>query len=148
MAMFKYFKRELRPSFKPSILTEKDIEVAQKSIANAVSVAAEKSHNRGQYNSYSKEQHALIGKYAAENGATKAAKHYTAAWGIEINESTARRFKEKYLNKLKDEVLEQHKQQAENKEASDGEEQKDEPIVITKLEIKPRGRPLLLGEQG
>jgi len=50
------------------------------------------------------------------------AKHYTAIWGIEINESTARRFKEKYLNKLKDEVLKQRKRQAESKEASDGEE--------------------------
>jgi len=125
-------------------LTEKDIEAAQKSVDNAVSVAAEKSHNRGQYNSYSKEQCAMIRKYAAENGATKAAKHYTAARGIEINESTARRFKEKYLHKLKDEVLEQHKRQAESKEASDGEEQKDEPIVITELETKPRGRPVLL----
>ena len=95
MAMFKYVKREVRPSFKPSILSQKDIEAAQKSTANAVSTVAEKSHNRGQYNSYSKEQRALIGKYAAENGATNAEKHYTAAWGIDINESTARRFKDK-----------------------------------------------------
>jgi len=43
--------------------------------------------------------------------------------------------------------LEQRKRQAESKEASDGEEQKDECIVITELETKPRGRPVLLGEQ-
>ena len=88
--------KEARPSFKPSISSQKDIEAAQKSITNAVSTVTEKSHNRGQYNSYSKEQHALIGKYAAENGVTNAAKHYTAAWGIEINEFMARRFKDKY----------------------------------------------------
>ena len=32
----------------------------------------------------------MIGKYAAENGATRAAKHYRAVWGIPINETTAR----------------------------------------------------------
>ena len=26
----------------------------------------------------------MIGKYAAENGPTSAAKHYTAVWGIKI----------------------------------------------------------------
>ena len=140
-------KEKRDQAFKPSILSQKDIKAAQKSIANAVNTVSEKSHNRRQYNSYSKEQRALIGKYAAENGATNAAKHYTAAWGIDINESTARRFKDKYLKKLKDEILEQRKQQAEINEASEGEEHKDEPIVITKLETELRGRPLLLGEQ-
>ena len=41
------------------------------------------------YNSYTPEQWARIRKYATENGATRAAKHYTAVWGIFINESTA-----------------------------------------------------------
>ena len=83
-------KREARPSYKPSILSQQDIEGAQKLVADAVNTAANKSQRRGQYNSYSKEQRAMIGKYAAENGATRAAKHYSAVWGIPINESTAR----------------------------------------------------------
>ena len=37
----------------------------------------EKSQSRGKYDSYSKEQRAMIGKYAPENGPTSAAKHYT-----------------------------------------------------------------------
>ena len=69
--MLKYVKREVRPSGNSSFLSQKDIEAAQKSIANAVSTAAEKSQHRGQYNSYSKEQRAMIGKYATENGATR-----------------------------------------------------------------------------
>ena len=35
----------------------------------------------------------LVCKYTAENGATNAAKHYTATWGINVNESTAKRLK-------------------------------------------------------
>ena len=144
MAMFKYVKVAPRKSCSPSILSQKDIESTQKSIANAVSVAAEKSQSRGKYNSYSKEQRAMIGKYTAENGPTCAAKHYTAVWGIKINESTARRLKKEYLEKLKEEISENRRRQA---EASDAEEHKDEPIVISELETKPRGRPVRLGEQ-
>ena len=144
MAMLKYVKVAPRKSCSPSILSQKDIKAAQKSIPNAVSVAAEKSQSRGKYNSYSKEQRAMIGKYAAENGPTCAAKHYTAVWGIMINESTARRLKKEYLEKLKEEISENCRRQA---EASDTEEHKDEPIVISELETKPRGRPVRLGEQ-
>ena len=51
MAMLKYVKVAPRKSCSPSILSQKDIEAAQKSIANAVSVAAEKSQSCGKYNS-------------------------------------------------------------------------------------------------
>ena len=36
--MLKYVKREVRPSCKPSILSQQDIEAAQKSIAEAVNM--------------------------------------------------------------------------------------------------------------
>jgi len=48
------------------------------------------------------QQRAKIGKYAAENGPTKAAKCFTTIWGIHVNESTARRLKSEYLGKLKE----------------------------------------------
>ena len=89
----------------------------------------------------------MIGKYAAENGATRAAKHYTAVLGIEINESTARRFKAKHLEKLNEKIMEQRQKQAETPNISHSEEIKEEPITITELETKPRGRPVLLGEE-
>ena len=69
----------------------------------------------GNYNSYTPEQWARIGKYASENGATRAAKHYTAVWGISINESTARILKsEPHLIKLKQEISERKDQQGED----------------------------------
>ena len=55
------------------------------------------------------------GKYASKNGATRTAKHYTAVWGISINESTARILKsEPYLIKLKQEISERKDQQGED----------------------------------
>ena len=52
-------------------------------------MASDKSHQRGKYNYYSPEQRAGIGKYAVENGATRAAKH--SLQYFYIKESTARR---------------------------------------------------------
>ena len=80
MALLKYMKTEVRPNFKPSVLTPKDNEAAQISVAKAVSAAAERSRTRGQYNAYSNKQRAKIGKYAAENGATNVAKYYSATF--------------------------------------------------------------------
>ena len=62
--------------------------------------------SRGTYNSYTPQKRAKIGKYAAENGPMRAAKHFTATWGIHVNESTARRLKSEYLKKLKEVVSE------------------------------------------
>jgi len=73
-------KKEVQLSFKPSVLTPKDNEAAQISVAKAVSAAAERSRMRGQYNAYSNEQKAKIGKYAVENGVTNAAKYYSATF--------------------------------------------------------------------
>ena len=75
-----------------------------------------------------------------ENGAMRAATHFTAAWGISINESTARRLKLEYLMKLKQEISERKDQQGEDTTTG-------EPVVIKTLETKNRGRPLLLGKE-
>ena len=50
---------------------------------------ATSSGKRGKYNTYTPEERARIGKYAAENGATRAAKHFSKTMGRSINESTA-----------------------------------------------------------
>ena len=55
--------RTRRPSCSPSILSQGDIEAVQKSVNNAISMAAEKSQHPREYNWYSKEQRAMIGKY-------------------------------------------------------------------------------------
>jgi len=40
------------------------------------------------YNCYTGKQRAQIGKYAAENGPTRAAKNFAALWKVDMNEST------------------------------------------------------------
>jgi len=79
----------------------------------------------------------MLGKYSAENGSTCAAKHYSAVLGIPVNKSTTRRVKERYLEKLKEAILEQRSKQAESQDDSDQDkERKEEPIVISELETK------------
>lgn len=60
---------------------------------------------RGSYTTYTPEQKALIGRYAAENGNAKAVQKYTAELGVSVKESTVRQFKKAYylqLNEGKD----------------------------------------------
>ena len=59
--------------------------------------AAKKKKVGGKQNTYFQEERAQIGKYAAENGASKAARPFSKKTGIEMNESTPRKFKSKYL---------------------------------------------------
>ena len=134
--MLQFVKRDVHLSGQTCVLSQG----AQKSISKAVDVASDKSHQRRKYNSYFPEQWARIGKYAVENGAMRAAKHFTAAWGISMNESTARRLKSEYLMKLKQEISERKDQQAEDTTTG-------VPVVNKTLETKDRGRPLLLGKE-
>uniref|UniRef100_A0A1X7U379 Uncharacterized protein n=1 Tax=Amphimedon queenslandica TaxID=400682 RepID=A0A1X7U379_AMPQE len=67
-----------------------------------------RSRHSVQYNNYTAEDRARIGKYAVENGPTRAARHFSAIWNMKINESTARRLKSEYiaqLNERKDEEV-------------------------------------------
>ena len=60
---------------------------------------------RGSYTTYTPEQKAMIGRYAAENGNSKAVHKYSAELGISVKESTVRQFKKAYylqLNEGKD----------------------------------------------
>ena len=62
---------------------------------------------------------------------------------MHINESTARRLQTEYLQMLKKEIL----KEKDRPSRSDEDTAPREPIVITSLETKDRGRPLLLGEE-
>ena len=131
MAMLKFVRREVHSSGSSSRLSEEEIEAAKKGVTKALNAASDstESQKRGKYNSYTPEQRAKIGKYAAENGPSCAAKHYTAVWGIHINESTVRRLKMEYLKMLKKEILKE-------KDRGDEDTAPREPIVITSLETK------------
>ena len=59
-------------------------------VNEVVEKALDETGKRGKYNKYSPNDRAKIGKYAAKNGATRAARHYSKVMGFSINESTAR----------------------------------------------------------
>ena len=81
MAMLRFIKRDVCPSGLNCVLLQGDIETTQKLISKAIDVVSDKSHQHGKYNCYTPKQWARIGKYAMENGATHAAKHFTAVLG-------------------------------------------------------------------
>ena len=76
-----------------SSLSGKDIELANKAVKRSLSGDSKPVtlSPRGKYNSYTPEERGRIGKYAAENGATKAAMHFSKLLDRKISESTARR---------------------------------------------------------
>ena len=109
MALRKYLEK-IEPEDKrksgedSSSLSRKDVEMAGREVRRVLeesaTVARQRSvphGRRGKYNCYSPEERASIGKYAAENGATRAAKHFSRTLGQTVNESTARRLKGEYL---------------------------------------------------
>jgi len=60
---------------------KKEAENADRAVATVLEAASK----RGKYNSYTFEQKAAIGKYAFENGATAAVKHYSKAWDMNVS---------------------------------------------------------------
>ena len=72
--LFKYFKRQEKPTNSGSLLIRNEIKEANKAVAKVLESTSEKAW-RGKYNYYTPVHRAEIGKYAAENGATNAAKH-------------------------------------------------------------------------
>ena len=87
---------------------------------------------RVKYNDYSASEKAQIGKYAAENGPTRAVQHFSKTLSMKIPETTSRRLKAEYLATLK----------VEKKEARGSEV----PQPVTVLLKMTAGRPLLLGK--
>lgn len=83
---------------------------------------AQRLNERKKHSSYSAEDRALIGKYAAEHGPTKASRHF------KVPESTARLMKKQYLVEL-------HAQRLNCQGVPE----------VTRLPTKQCGRPLLLG---
>ena len=114
VTLFKFFKRK-----EESLLTNKEAESADRAVAKVLE-ATSKEQPQGKYNSYNDEQRAKIGKYAFENGATTAARHYSNAWGVKIDESTARRLKGEYVEKFNEEMKDRKKK---------GKSAETEPVV-------------------
>ena len=94
MALLRYFtKRTVLPNEEQcTSLSRKELKEANKrvdmclkeSYKDKASENGVASSRRGQYNEYTSEQRAEIGKYSAENGPTRAARHFSEVLGIVI----------------------------------------------------------------
>ena len=106
MSILKYFakKKDTGDNFRlPDVtisvstsLSPKDIRSANESVKPLVkqlevNKPARKVSKREKYNGYSPEQIAEIDKYSAENGATRASRHFSTRWNMDIPESSVRR---------------------------------------------------------
>ena len=99
MALWKYVTRDNKKgTTKVFLPTPKETEKGDEAVKQALSELRTKS--RGNYNSYTPRKRAQIGQYAAENGPTRAAAHFSSLWKLNINELTARRLKSEYLQKF------------------------------------------------
>ena len=105
----------------------------RKTVGDGTTSCGTLNKQRHQYNDYSAKERADIGKYAAENGATNACKHFTKILGKTVPESTARRLKSEYLAALGTKI----------NSRVDGTGQR---VSVSALPKKVSGRPLLLGE--
>ena len=83
IALLKYLKREKDPlpdKENCPLLTEKELKSANTKVKDCLKKESSKTRiptTRGKYNGYKPEQRAQIGKYAGENGPTRAAKHFS-----------------------------------------------------------------------
>ena len=133
MAIYRYLKRKLPedrtlPTEVPS-LSAKDVERVNNDIKRAKLETPEKG--RGQYNVYTAKEKAQIGKYAAENGAASAVRHFSKVLSRNLPETTARRLKSVYLIALKSAAAKGGKKGA---------------VQVASLPKMAVGRPLILGK--
>ena len=107
MALYKCFSQDgptlpRKITCESSALTQKDLEKANAKVKRSIEREAtkpQKASPRGKYNDYTPQERAWIGKYAAENGPTKAAKHFSQVLNRKVPETTARRLKAEYLQR-------------------------------------------------
>ena len=137
MSILQYFKRTSSPSSSSSlpdpngalscVVPPRAIQMANEMVTDLTQTAKK----RGQYNSFSPQLRAAMGKYSSVHGSTRAARYYTRVLKKPICESTIRSIAKAY----QDELHQKH--------------QRDDPDEdeIRELPIKKRGRPLLLGEE-
>ena len=86
MALSKYFPKVSKEGDNKKLLpVSEEIKQADELVVKAL--VSSKSTSTGKYNSYTAQQRAPIGKYAAKHGPTNVAVHFSSLWKISINES-------------------------------------------------------------
>ena len=93
MALFKYFSRDVCSNKPQPSLTKVEKEL----VNDFVKESELKKGHKVTKHEYTPKERAAIGKYTAENGPSKACKHFTKELGRRIPESTARKLRDEYL---------------------------------------------------
>ena len=126
MSLLRYFQSKTPlPTVHQTAIGDRATSEANRQVERVV--GERQSRKRKRYTTYRDEDRAQIGRYAAENGNTKAVKRFKADLP-DLSESTERSFKPKYMTK----VQERRKE--------------NDFTTVTTIESKKRGRPLTLGE--
>ena len=107
---YSYFQKQEKHDCLPktpqpgSMLTELEIDKTNKVVEAVLDKRGEGDHTghskHGKYAIYTAVERARIGKYAAENGTTRACKHFSQLWKRDVPEATVRRLKNEYLTQL------------------------------------------------
>lgn len=124
MALFKYLQR-IDKCDDDKMLNS--IESQQTKTKDQSKMPQEREKKRGQYLKFSNEEKATIGKYASEHGVARAGRHFKDK---NVKESSIRDWKKAYEIEVNEKC----------KRAKPGE-----PVVVTTLPGKKRGRPPVLG---
>ena len=145
MSLFRFGFRPLTPTTSPATseiseadfcstlptLSESRLGVVEyQQVATAVNKElaappAKRKRGSGTYTTYTPTQHAMIGKYALENGNERARKHFLSEFS-NLPESTIRYFKKAYREEL------------------EKKRKKCDPQPVVEITAKPKGRPPIL----
>ncbi|XP_006819533.1 uncharacterized protein LOC102800823, partial [Saccoglossus kowalevskii] len=109
------------PRAEVSLVKAKAIEAANTAVEQSVSVS--RKRKRGDYNFYSDEVRAKIGRSALENGVMKTVRKFSKDLGKNVSESSVRSMRDSYVRKQK----------------------QDSSSIVTALPKGQRGQPLLIG---
>ena len=124
MSLYNYFHPVFSlPTSQQSGLSEHGTFEANKAVEQ---VSEKKAGEKWKYSSFTDEDRATVGKFAAENGNTAAIKHFKV--NHNVGESTVCNFNIKYIDQL-----EKHRKRG------------NASLPVTSIGTKKHGRPLTLG---
>ena len=83
-------------------MSEKELKSADQNVAKCLAISTNRTDTRQSYNGYSAEERAQIGKYAAENGPTRASKYFSKILKKKVPELSVRRLREDCFKKMKE----------------------------------------------
>ncbi|CAH1776978.1 unnamed protein product, partial [Owenia fusiformis] len=87
-------------------IEESSVRMFKSKVAQKTSTPSKKPKTKREYNKYTPEQKAEMGKYAMEFGNVAAAKHFSKKYSMDIDESVVRRYKSEVAKHLKNVDLE------------------------------------------